>query len=160
MLSYRTMFLRGQTHLLCALMPLPLDWGGKSLYAFHLCVISRALRKLQDYGATALMILPLWPTQVWFPAALQMLAADPILLPRCPLLLLQQPTLAHPRAWGLVLTAMVLSRQCSHVEVFRQRLPSFSFGPGDLALRHNMGHVSTADCHFASAGKWICFNHL
>ena len=34
----------------------------------------------------ALMILPLWPTQVWFPAALQILAADPVLLPRCPLL--------------------------------------------------------------------------
>ena len=138
-----------------------LDWGGKSLYAFPpFSIVSRALRKLQDDAATVLMILPLWPTQVWFPTALQLLAEGPVLLPRCPLFLPQQPTLTHPRARGLVLTAMVLSGQRSRVAAYRRRLPSFCLGPGDLALRHNMGRISPGGCCFASDGKLIRFSHL
>ena len=44
------------------------------------------------------MILPLCTTQGWFPTALHLLAAPPVLLPRLPLVLPQNPTLTHPRA--------------------------------------------------------------
>ena len=138
-----------------------LDWGGKSLYAFPpFSVISRALRKLQDDGATVLMILPLWPTQVWFPMALQLLVDAPVLLPRCPLVLPQQPTLTHPRAHKMVLTAMLLSGRPSHVEEFHQKLPIFAFTRGDLALRHNIGRISTNGCYFVSGGRLIPFTPL
>ena len=138
-----------------------LDWGGKSLYAFPpFSLVSRTLRKLQDDKATALMILPLWPAQMWFPTALLLSAEDPVLLPHYPLFLPQRPTLPHPRAQGLVLTAMVLSGQHSRIAAFRQRLPSFYFNPGGLALRHNMGRISRAGCCFASGGKLIHFSHL
>ena len=137
-----------------------LDWGGKSLYAFPpFSVISRALRK-QDDGAIVLMVLPLWSTQVWFPTALQLLVAAPVLLPRCPLVLPQQPTLTHPQAHKMVLTAMLLSGQPSHVAAFHQQLPTFSFTHGDLALRHNIGHISTNGCYFVSAGRLIHFTPL
>ncbi|MPD04798.1 hypothetical protein E2C01_100507 [Portunus trituberculatus] len=96
-----------------------LDWGGKSLYAFPpFSVISRALRKLEDDGATVLMILPLWPTQVWFPTALQLLVDAPVLLPRCPLVLPQQPTFTHPRAHKMVLTAFTRHGISSEVAQF------------------------------------------
>ena len=139
----------------------PWDWGGESLYAFPpFGMIPRALRKLLGDGGPALMILPLWPPQVWFPTALPMLAACPVLLPRCPLVLPHQPTVSHPRARVLVLTAMVLSGRRSHIVAFRQRWPSFSCSPGELVVGHYMGRVSGAGCRFVSAGKWILFNNL
>ena len=105
-------------------------------------------------------ILPLWPTQVWFPTALHLLAAPPVLLPRHPLVLPQTPTLTHPRAKGLVLAAMLLSGNPSLVKGYRQTLPDFYLNPGEQARGHNMGHISKTGCIFASAGKLILFDHL
>ena len=73
-----------------------LDWGVTSLCAFPpFSVFSRTLLNLRDVGASVLMILPLWPTPVWFPVALQLLVAT--------------PTLTHPSAHKVVLAAMLLS---------------------------------------------------
>lgn len=138
-----------------------LPWSNKNLYAFPpFSIISRVLQKIQEDEATVLTILPLWPTQVWFPTALHLLAAAPVLLPRLPLVLPQDPTLSHPRAQGLVLTAMRLSGNPSLVKAFRQTLPAFCLDPGGQAQGHNMGHISKTGCLFASAGKLILFSHL
>ena len=138
-----------------------LTWSDKKLYAFPpFSIISRVLHKIQEDEATVMMILPLWPTQVWFPTALHLLAAAPVLLPRHTLVLPQNPTLTHPRAHGLVLTAMLLSGRPSLVKDYRQMLPDFCLDPGGQAQGHNMGHISKTGCRFASAGKLIHFSHL
>ena len=138
-----------------------LNWGNRNPYAFPpFSIIGRVLRKLQEDKATLLTILPLWPTQVWFPKALQLLAAPPLLLPRKSLILPQSPDCTHPQAHNLVLTAMLLSGNPLKTEAFRQQLPNFYFSHGDQTQNFNMGHISKDGCHFVSAEKVILFNHL
>ena len=74
-----------------------LNWAIRSFYAFPpFSLFARVLRKLQEDQATLLVVLPLWPTQVWFPRALQLLVLAPFLLPRHPLVLPQDPSYTHP----------------------------------------------------------------
>lgn len=137
------------------------NWENRSLYAFlPFRIIGRVLRRLQEDRATLLTILPLWPTQVWFPKALQLLAGPPLLLPQNPLILPQSPGSAHPQADNLMLTAMLLSGNRLKTKVFRKQLPSFYFNHGDMAQNSNIGHIFKDGCHFVSAGKLIHFSHL
>lgn len=119
-----------------------MNWSNKRLYAFPpFSIISRVLRKIKEDEATVLTILPLWPTQVWFPTALRWLAAPPVLLPRHSPVLPQNPTLSHPRPQRLVLTAMTLSGNLSQVEAYRQTLPAFCLNNGGQAQGHSMGRI-------------------
>lgn len=137
------------------------DWTNMAPYAFPpFSVIGKVLQKLQEEGATVLTILPLWPTQVWFPKALMLLADTPLLLPREPLILPQDPGRTHPQAPKLKMTAMLLSGNPSRTRAFRRRLPDFSFSHGDRVRNASMGHISTLGCQFVSAGKLILFDHL
>ena len=138
-----------------------IDWGNRNLYAFPpFCVIGRVLKKLQADRATLLAILPLWPTQVWFPHALQLLANTPLILPQHSLILPQDPGRTHPRAPKLVLTAMLLSGNSLKTRAFHQRLPSFYLTHGEEVRNYNMGFASKDGCQFVSRGKLIRFNHL
>ena len=147
-----------QILLLPLLMPSRSD---KYLYAFPpFSVVARVLQKIQEDSGTLLVILPLWPTQPWFPSALRLLIRPPLLLPRLPLVLPQDPSRMHPQAHKLVLTAMMLSGDPSQTKAFRRRLPDFSFAHGETAQSHSMGHISRDGCLFVSAGKLIPFTHL
>ena len=138
-----------------------ISWANGLNYAFPpFSVIGRVLRKLQEDKAELLMILPLWPTQVWFPRVLQLLAEPPVLLPRNCLTLPQDPSLRHPLSAKLVLTAMVLSGCPFRREAFRQKLPNSFFRLGEGALNASMGVISRGGCHFVSSGKLILFSRL
>lgn len=138
-----------------------MSWADREFYAFPpFSIVGRVLQKIQDDEATVMTILPLWPTQVWFPEALQLLVAPPLLLPQHSLFLPQDLSLVHPQAHKLVLTAMILSGKLSKIRAFRQKLPDFCFTPGDRPLYYNMGSISRDGCHFVSAGKSILFRHL
>lgn len=127
---------------------LTMTWNNKKLYAFPpVSIMARVLRKLQKDKTTAMMILPLWPTQVWFSTTLQMLTEPPVLLPPNSLVLPQNPALQHPRGHRLVFSAMTLSGILSKVKAYRQRLPSFSLNLGKQAQPYNMGHISETGCH-------------
>jgi len=137
------------------------DWANKNLYAFPpFSIIARVLKKLQEDQATLLAVLPLWPTQGWFPRALQLLTQTPLLLPQHPLILPQDPSRTHTQAHKLVLTAMMLSGNPSRTKAFRQRLPNFSLTHGEKVQNFNMGYILKDGCHFASAEKFIHFSHL
>ncbi|XP_045104754.1 uncharacterized protein LOC123500144 isoform X1 [Portunus trituberculatus] len=80
-----------------------ISWSIGNLYAFpSFSVICRVLEKIQVEGATVLAILPLWPTQVWFPRALQLFAAPPLLLPPNPIFLPEDPSLSHPQGRRII----------------------------------------------------------
>ena len=137
------------------------NWENGKLYAFPpFSIIGKVLRKLQEDKATLLTILPLWSTQAWFPKALQLLAAPPLLLPPNPLILPQSPECIHPQAHNLTLTAMLLSGNPLKTRVFREKLPSFYFSHGDRVQNYSMGHIFRDGCHFVSAEKLVLFNHL
>lgn len=136
-----------------------LQWGDMNLYAFPpFRIIGKMLKKLREDKATLLTVLPLWPTQVWFPSALHLLAATPFILPPCSLILPQDPSRVHSRAQKLA--AMLLSGDPLKTRAFRQRLPASSLNLGEKVQLHSMGHISRDGCQFVSAGKLIHFAHV
>ena len=72
--------LTNQIHLLWLLMLLP-DWSKLMFYAFPpLSVIPAVLSKTVAEEAMGVCILPDWPTQGWYPKAIQMLLKERIIL--------------------------------------------------------------------------------
>lgn len=96
-----------------------IGWDDMNLYIFPpVRIIGRMLKKLKEDKATLLAILPLRPTQVWFPSAFQLLADTPFSLPHYSLILPQDPYRIHPRAGKL--TTMLLSGDPLRTTAFRQ----------------------------------------
>lgn len=61
-------------------------------------LIARCLQKIQTDCAEGLMIVPMWPTQSWYPKLLRMLVAAPRVLPqqRTALQMPGMPQEVHP----------------------------------------------------------------
>ena len=59
-------------------------------------LMGRVLKQMRTDQAEAIVVSPLWPTQVWFAAALGMVIDTPLILPLNCLILPQDPTLKHP----------------------------------------------------------------
>lgn len=136
-----------------------LNWADYFTYIFPpFSLLGTVLQKLQLEQATALVILPLWPTRPWFSRALEMLIAEPILLPKNVLYLPQNPDKQHHLQ--MTLAAMKVSGQLSKVKDFQQMLPKFWNIPGESQQMRNIGHISRAGCDFLSNGTVIHFAHL
>ena len=72
-----------------------LDWSNLDFYAFPpFSVIPTVLNKLVTEGAQGICVLPDWPTQPWYPRALQLLKQNPVYL-KARKDLLQLPS--HPK---------------------------------------------------------------
>ena len=89
----------------------------------------RVLQKLQEDEATVVIILPVWPTHVWFLKALHLLAGLSVRIPHNPQVLPQNPALIHPRSQMLISPAMTVSGNVSQNKAFCQRLPNFYLIP-------------------------------
>ena len=86
--------------------------------------LSSVLQKLQEDQARALVIAPLWRTQVWFPQMCQMLISQPVPLPK-EASLLQLPhdrTKQHPLWSKLQRMACLLSGRDSDNKHFSESL--------------------------------------
>ena len=44
------------------------------------CLLNKLLAKIRSDSAMGIFILPVWPTQPWFPAMLHLLASNPVML--------------------------------------------------------------------------------
>ena len=121
------------------------DWHEYYCYAFPpFSLISRVLQKVHSDGCDCLIIVPLWPTQIWFTALLEMVTHCPIILPRSPHLL-RLPThvqRTHPLHGKLTLIACRLSGQHYKSVEFRRNLPTSLWRPGEEELKNNMRHTS------------------
>ena len=76
-----------------------IDWCDLKFYTFPpISVIPSVLSKVKQDSAEGIIVVPFWPTQVWYPVMLKMLVSTPILLnSRKSLLVLPQtPNLVHP----------------------------------------------------------------
>lgn len=57
--------------------------NGKFLYIFPPCsLLSRCLQKVGNDQTLALLVVPVWPTQVWWPRVLRLPVANPLMLPQ------------------------------------------------------------------------------
>ena len=92
-----------------------LDWGRWSLiYAFPpFSLVNRVLQKIVQDQAEAVMVVPRWTTQSWFPRLRQLMIRPPIQLPTRTgtLRLAHDPLQPHPLAGRLILWVCRLSGQ-------------------------------------------------
>ena len=102
-----------------------LCWTTPKFYAFPpFSILGRVLAKVQQDGATGMLVTPFWPTQPWFPQLLELLIDHPRMLrPRKDLLQVNgRLDMVHPLHSKLVLLVMIISGQPSKVQAYQQRL--------------------------------------
>ena len=136
---------------------LSLQWNDIQFYAFPpFCLIGKCLQKISEDNADGILIVPKWPTQVWFPRLLNMLIEEPIVLPRMQSLLTNPVTNdLHPLNDKLILLACRLSGNPLKPLAFQQQLQILSCHLGDSLLNHNIMATSIDGLNFALEGRLI-----
>lgn len=103
---------------------------GRILYAFPpFSLVPRVLNKLiQDQVQVAILITPVWQTQTWYPGLLQLLIANPIILPQSANLLTNAKREQHPLVENqtLQLAAWKVSGNPLLIQAFQDQLPRLS----------------------------------
>jgi hypothetical protein len=125
-------------------------------------LIGKIVNKITcDKVDKALMIIPYWPSQPWFPLLMACIVDLPARLPRHKdLLILPHSKEIHPLKGKLKLIGVVVSGQVSRVEDFQRKLLNLSAIPGEKA------HKSSITLHGGSGtfgvllGKTIPIMHL
>ena len=137
-------------------------WGSYYFYAFPpFSLIAQCLQKTEEDQALGTIVVPLWPTQPWFPVLLHLLVDQPRILPTSNQLL-HQPHTNAPHQRGLQLKLMVckVSGKTLDSETFRKKLPTLSCSPG-LALHKSSTNI-TSKCGppFVVDNRLIHMTHL
>ena len=139
------------------------DWSQELIYCFPpFSIIPRVLQKIRMDRAVALMIVPLWTTQPWFPVLMRMLIHVPILLPRRADLI-QLPfdkQRRHPLQHKLRLTACLLSGKDSLIREFQAELRKSSWSHGQQGLKSNTRSTCRNGKTLLVDGIWIPSRHL
>ena len=148
----------------CFVDAFTISWNSLYFYAFPpFCQIHRCLQKiLEEQVPQGIMILPLWPTQVWWPQLLKMLIAIPFVLPKQEdlLSLSHSPRTLHPLRRKLAMLTCLLSGNPSRIEEFQRQLLSSSWPPGEMEQRNNTVPTLQSGKHFVIRGKSVTFSHL
>ena len=101
-----------------------LTWTHKLNYCFPpFSLVGRVVQKIREDDATAILVVPLWPTQSWYPTVLSMLIGYPVVFPakRYNLYLPHKPTEIHPLSDNLRLMAVKVSGDCLKAIKFRRQ---------------------------------------
>ena len=131
------------------------SWTLDYVYLFPpFSLIGRVLQKIQQDAATAILLMPVWPTKAWFPTALRMLAAHPVLLPRQCIMLPQDPQMQHPLC-HLKLAAILVSGDHSRQLAYQRELRRSSSSHGNMELMPSTRALSKSGTIFAIPGSLI-----
>ena len=117
------------------------SWHSFSPYIFcPFNLVGRVVTKIIADGVNkALLIIPHWKSQLWFPMVVANLICFPIRLPRhADLLRLPHNNQTHPMSKRLRMVAVVLSGNSSKVEEFRSQLQTSLPAHGETELGNNM----------------------
>lgn len=134
-----------------------MSWGPYYFYAFPpFSLITLCLQKIEEDQSSGVLLVPLWPTQPWFPVLLRSLVDHPRLLPQ-PRDLLTQPhsTTPHPLGKTLKLLACQVSGKASSRETFQRQLHPSSCSPGLPTPISSTNHMSHSGSNFVVDGKLI-----
>lgn len=124
-------------------------------------MLNRCIRKIQTDKATGIVVAPYWPTQIWFPALLEILIDNPIQIQRkTNLLTLPHTGRAHPLGRKLTLIACHVSGKSSKIEDFQKRLPQYSCRPGNCQPKNSIKFISKNGLSIVQRGKLIQFKRL
>ena len=137
-----------------------ITWDKQLFHAFPpFSLIARRLQKIQTDSAEGFMIVPMWPTQSWYPKPLHMLVDVPRILPS------QQTSLQMPGmkqevyslAKKLVLIVCRLSGSATRQRDFRKRQPLLPYSLGGKEPLSSTHHTSKEGLHIAVQNRLIQF---
>lgn len=139
-----------------------ISWSNNYNYLFPpFSLISRCVQKIVKDQADCLMVLPLWPTQIWFPLVMELLIDKPVLLPRKQRLLsITHTEKLHPLRNQIRLIACRLSGIDSKVKEFQRTLPVSYLRLGEQVQKSNTQYILENGIISVTKGKLIHYNHL
>ena len=139
-----------------------IDWSKFYCYLFPpFSMISQCVKKMIADKTTAMVVVPIWPSQPWFPQILQMLIDTPVLLTAADnLLTLPYKKAHHPLYKTLNLMACLVSGNTCLSEEFLKKQPVSLCAPGDQELRSSTKFLSKDGFSSVVRGKLIVFVHL
>ena len=125
-------------------------------------LIGKVLNKImEDKVDQALLIVPHWPCQTWFPLLLSLLSDFPIRMPRHKdLLVLPHNGQLHPMGDSLCLAGVIVSGDISRVKGFQRKLPMLFVPHGGQGQRSSMVQHGKPGVFGVFQGKEIQFKHL
>ena len=120
-----------------------MDWKPHFFYAFPpFSLIATCLQKIKQDQSTGVLVVPIWITQPWFTILLNLLMDQPLVLPQSDYLLtLPHSNAVHPLSKRLQLMACKGSGNPSNREKFQTKLPTSSYGLGQLVPRNSTHHI-------------------
>lgn len=126
-------------------------------YAFPpFCLIDRCLQKISQDQADGLIIVPMWPTQTFYPILMSMLTQQPRLLPKNQnLLKLCHSPASHPLWKKMQLIACLVSGKSWKQVEFRQKLETSCYNHGGDQREPNMEFISGNGHHTVVKGTLI-----
>ena len=142
---------------------LQLPWNTWEGYAFPpFCLIGKCVKKVREDRASLILIAPVWRSQPWFPALLELLVDFPLILPRLPMLLSDPLGKPHPlMATGqLQLAAWKLSGIDNRQRAFQAKLRNCWQQDGAGAQTLHMNVLGGDGIAGALNGKLIPFHVL
>ena len=111
-----------------------ITWSQNLVYCFPpFSVVGRVTQKIREDKATAILVVPLWPTQSWYPTVLSMLIGYPVVFQATidKLHLPHKPKEVHPLADKLRLMAVKVSGDSSQAIEFRRQHRMWSSQHGE-----------------------------
>lgn len=134
------------------------SWTNIYFFAFPpFSQIMRCLQKTVRDTAECIIVVPLWPTQIWYPELLKLLVDHPRILPQGNILSLPNSRKVHPLMNKLHLIACRLSGDPIKSETFRVKLPILYSHHGVEELRNNILHISRNGFHSVMKNRLIQF---
>lgn len=132
------------------------DWSSYgNFYAFPpFSVILKCLHKISVEAAQGILIVPLWPTQPWFPKLMRMVHAPPLILPK-DILHLPFNNLHHSQRNSLHLLACRISGIVSKVRDFQATLSQSSVLHGGNPQLNSMKDIINSGFISVVNGKLI-----
>lgn len=140
-----------------------ISWSDFNPYIFPpFSMISRVLQKIQDDQVrTAILIVPMWATQPWFPHLLNLLSSVPKMLPNIQnLLRLVHNNQLHPINKNLFLVVCTVSGITSKTRGFQNSLLNTYVNLGEIQHQSNMILFGTSGLFGVINGKSIPVTHL
>ena len=136
-----------------------MQWLETKNYIFPpFSLISRCLQKLALDSAQAIMVVPIWPNQCWFPQLMAMLTEVPVVLPKhCLSLPIRSEAKLPPH---LRLMACSVSGIPSQARIFQAKLPRSSLAAGEWEPESNMGQSIINGRPIVVEGKFLKLSHL
>ena len=131
-------------------------WGNLFAYIFPpFNLISRVLKKIETERVSAVVIVPYWPTQSWFPKFLKLCIDPPCILSNR-----RRPLLSHPRRDNHELPKTKLLVGLTYAQPFKTRTfpqpqGEFSWPHGKAPPGSNMNHTCGNGISCVWKGTWI-----